>query len=588
MGIKPITQASKKAALSKGGSAAKTKESALSLQKQKDILAAEKKRGLTNLDTVDNGVQASDRDEFGYAYGKILRPREANTFAGVPSLFNNYAVFRYYPVGGNFSNVYDRGGRDNAITPEIARNPTAAKIIEHAHSYSESGQGIGAMPFAWADFLYCKYYGKIPNNYMLTLRRYSIPTLDNLQTGDGKPMFPLAQAVTWMSDVTENKMKDILKFTAGLKWKEIEASVQEVIGNERGHEAQPFRGNPVADAAAGVHAFFNPNDFSGLTQAREDYSREEWGADGPYANKVYGPVNVITKTLARDRGMDFKQEISLNFHYSAKSLGNINPRVAMLDILANLLSLTYNNAKFWGGAIRYFPQHPNAAFLGDQKKFYSGDMGGFIDSFANSLKKEGSKILSALQNLLTDPIGTLKKLALGGGNMWLGSKAAQSRPQILAIRSLLTGNPVGEWHLCVGNPLNPAAMIGNLVCDGIDVEFNDEMGADDFPTEVKATIRLKHGKPRDKGDIESMFNFGNGRLYYGEYFDPSMQEKVRSDANESNSTKATPPNTKADPDNYSNKTISAHQRAYKGNGMWGAQFSKSIRESSSTSVNFFD
>ena len=31
--------------------------------------------------------------------------------------------------------------------------------------------------------------------------------------------------------------------------------------------------------------------------------------------------------------------------------------------------------------------------------------------------------------------------------------------------------------------------------------------------EVKFVIDLKHGKPRDKGDIENMFNAGRGRIY---------------------------------------------------------------------------
>jgi len=79
----------------------------------------------------------------------------------------------------------------------------------------------------------------------------------------------------------------------------------------------------------------------------------------------------------------------------------------------------------------------------------------------------------------------------------------------------LTGEPVGEWHLVIGNPMNPIAMIGNLICTDIDFEFNDELGADDFPTELTINVKLKHGRPRDKGDIESMFNYGNGRMYYG-------------------------------------------------------------------------
>ena len=79
--------------------------------------------------------------------------------------------------------------------------------------------------------------------------------------------------------------------------------------------------------------------------------------------------------------------------------------------------------------------------------------------------------------------------------------------------SVLTGMPTGEWHLVVGNPCNPIAMIGNLICDNLKIDFGDVLGPDDFPTELTATISLKMARPRERGEIESMFNRGEGRLY---------------------------------------------------------------------------
>ena len=79
--------------------------------------------------------------------------------------------------------------------------------------------------------------------------------------------------------------------------------------------------------------------------------------------------------------------------------------------------------------------------------------------------------------------------------------------------SILTGAPIGEWHLVVGNPCNPIAMIGNLICEKVKIDFGEALGPDDFPTSIKAVFTLKHARDRERGEIESIFNRGDGRLY---------------------------------------------------------------------------
>ena len=77
----------------------------------------------------------------------------------------------------------------------------------------------------------------------------------------------------------------------------------------------------------------------------------------------------------------------------------------------------------------------------------------------------------------------------------------------------LTGAPVGDWHLVIGNPLNPIAMIGNLIVKDCNITFSEELGPDDFPIGFKAVVTLQHGMGRDRDAVESMFNRGNGRIY---------------------------------------------------------------------------
>jgi hypothetical protein len=81
------------------------------------------------------------------------------------------------------------------------------------------------------------------------------------------------------------------------------------------------------------------------------------------------------------------------------------------------------------------------------------------------------------------------------------------------LQPLTTGEPVGEWHLTVGNPMNPIMMIGNLICKNASFKFGKTLGPEDFPTELEVKVTLEHGRGRDMGDIQSIFNLGQGRFY---------------------------------------------------------------------------
>ena len=58
-------------------------------------------------------------------------------------------------------------------------------------------------------------------------------------------------------------------------------------------------------------------------------------------------------------------------------------------------------------------------------------------------------------------------------------------PWLTSAHALLTGDPVGDWHLTIGNPLNPIAMIGNLIVEDAEYEFSNELGPDDFPIKMQ-------------------------------------------------------------------------------------------------------
>jgi hypothetical protein len=470
---------------------------------------------------------------------------------GTPSLFNPYALVVFpsaagtaFNGGGSLTNKIIDGGGDGAGAAGYAGNlfSPSGNIATGAKATPTISMLVGdealakKTPYYYSDFLYCKYIGEIPLNQLITLRRYPAPTFDNLAVpgsrdnppptpssdasandvdkpkspGDSEPgdFKPIAQAVTWYGEHTGNKLSDLLNFTVTMNWKSVDAEVNTASGNEQGSEDSPSPG------IAKVLGILTGNVNTPFATANSQYDPYN---NGPMAHRVYGPVNVISKTYKRERGLDFKNSMTLTFEYSLKSIGNINPKAAMLDLMSNMLALTYNNAGFWGGANRYFPQAPTYPFLGGKdgmNAWYRGDPVGFAKAVGKQVSAAFDTISKTLASLAEDPIGTLKKIATGAAKLGMVEMGKGRAPSIVAMKSLLTGEPVGEWHMVLGNPYDPILAVGNLICTESKFQFNDIIGADNFPTEMKVTITVEHGRPRDAGDIQSMFNRGQGRIYY--------------------------------------------------------------------------
>jgi hypothetical protein len=432
------------------------------------------------------------------------------------SLFNKYSLvnFRGTPMTSTGSKVEGQTKFFNKIDPKTLINPTASKIIE----MTDTSGGAGYR-YQYSDFALTKYFGKIPNNMMITLRRFSFPSPDDIispkgLTGDNVPQPDIARAVTWLGEATGNKLEDIMKFSHGYNWKKAEAAVQEIQsrrGAQSGTAGSFINNNKILKAAG--------NAASGRSAAEQ--SRLDNGGAGydsfkeTYPNHVFGPLNVIKEVLVRESGLNFDQEFKLKFEYELRDLGGANPKILMLDQLSNILALTYNNAPFWGGATRYIGDGSVARPLGDIGKLRNGDAAGFMKSIISDLTGKNSG------NPMDDIVAGAKDFIKGGGvgktlnNLLGGSmmKMFNSPQGGMAVNSLLTGDPTGQWHVTIGNPLNPIAVIGNLACTDTSVSFEGPMGVQDFPERLVVEVTLKPARPRDKAEIESMFNAGRGRFY---------------------------------------------------------------------------
>lgn len=504
---------------------------------------------------------------------KIKEEREKDVNALQNAIMNPYAMLRLSNgLKGTKTNVIDKADKSPWYEYESAglvgytKVPTTSAIIEWGRQDKKS-----RTPYLFQDFVFSKWWNKIPNNRMITLRRYGNPVLDNLNTPvdctyneEGKmtdlQIFPpMATAVTYFGEETGNNLKDILKFSTAYKWGEAKADIwdltlttgsapssNEVMSGAMGAIGIQY-GNEIAKVMNALSVMNGNGPATGSGLAEKNGLPPDPYKDGPYTNRIMGPVNRIDTVKKREAGLKFEMGgMKIKFSYVARPIGGINSKAIMLDILSNFMIMGSTSAVFFGGAHRSripgrrFPAGNNKAIqelykgnvlgengavasFGKQITSFFNDNGG-VSGVVATMFDAAKGIVGDLLNALGNPFGmkvdaktqkgktAKEKIANAVGEKM---KSGMSVPYVQGMRSILTGDPVGEWHLTIGNPMNPIAMIGNLICTNLEVEIDEEagLGPDDFPLGWNITVSLEPGMARDRDTIESMFNLGNGRIY---------------------------------------------------------------------------
>lgn len=506
-----------------------------------------------NRRTMNRNGMTRGMDNGQFTYDENIEPEPSylddRVTYGVPSLFNNYTVFTHCMCSKKedfFDNVWGDGksfaDKTGYLNGELNKYgddfPTLSQLLEYF-----SPDKTMVSPYYANDFLYAKYYNKIPLNHLITLRRFPNPTYDSMDYAATSEYRPLAQAITYFGEPTKNKLSTIFKINGKINWKKVSAQIwdTESVGDRSLEDSRKLLDLPnimsknkaagAVNAATGainrnftsvgtlVDLLNGKGDFagrqaSGVTAARAAY-------DFNYTHKVFGPVNVIKDTMTRDIGIGGDLSINLDFNYQLKSYNGINPKLAMLDLINNLLALTYYHAKWWGGANRFFPKAMSQfGFLGDQNAFYNGDYGKYFTSIKTMFERAGRSIINTgmkfLQNLLSGNWSAIAQMAFQGVGKILDIRSHQSRPNTIAVHSLVSGAPVGEYHLTIGNPFNPIACIGNLTMQSFTIGFSDDLGFMDFPEEITLSVELKRARPCDSADWQSILQFGQGRSYVPE------------------------------------------------------------------------
>lgn len=491
-------------------------------------------------------------------YDENLERTEASKAAGTPgvrSLFNRAGAVLLGSDDGSYNvNIAEDSHiwRINNNVP-LMDSPKSRKEIRKNSGCSirelveASSQGIlGQETYSYSDFMFCKHLGRISNNYMITLRRFPLPVddfigsigedMDIEKRYNAKNASSIGCMITWLG-VSGNEMSSILKYNYKMPFtlqnserqdRQQDADQQNTMLNgmfsvfDESYRKQYQAGQADVAGNTGLSLFGIKSDALGNAPYK-DYAKFE------DRNKVYGPVDAIKSTYIRSEGgLEFNQSFTLVFEYELKSYNGVNGRQAMLDLISNILNVTYTTGTFWGGGYKGFAAHQSNIFANLNIFKARGGFTNFVDALSDDLTNLGKSTSKKLGFIGDDGKFSFKDglkglMQLGnsiGGMIMSGMLNKFGRPQKAMYNSLLSPAPIGFWHVTIGNPRHPIMSIGNMIITDCSIEHQGPLGLDDFPTGLKITVQLDRGKPRDLRDIEKLYMQGNDRIY------TSMGDKV--------------------------------------------------------------
>lgn len=487
-----------------------------------------------------------------------------------PSLFNPmYGVMSTSITEGVplLDNQVSTG--DESIDPSLIGDCSIKRLVELS---SEEGTKtlLGNARYKYADFMYCKHLGKISNNHLITLRKYALPIEDDINFYDGNInedqgssdiQTDIGRLVTWFG-TEDNKLEDIMSYEYEATWKEMNATDEQLQSQEENQErgivgliANGLNGEHRAGVKTGQWGAPLINALLPRWMAGSPSYQDNPAMNGTHydANAIYSPKNTIQSTHQYEGNLKFSHTFKLKFSYKLRSYDGINPKSAFLDLIANILAVTYKKGTFWKGNRTIIGPQPSTqqwkkanailnkaedglnSFFGD---LLDGNLS--LDDLLGTFSEMLGKAIETVKSIASpEGIEGAKNLAKSAVSLGLsGLRNKLGRPSVYAFNSLLSPDPVGLWHVTIGNPLNPIASFGNLILKKSRITHSGPLGIDDFPTELTVEIELQHAKPRDMVGIQRMYTKGQRAIYYA--WNRTLKENVPAKIGESQNEHSLP------------------------------------------------
>lgn len=379
-----------------------------------------------------------------------------------------------------------------------------------------------AMKLRAADFAYLKDLGVYPINRLWILRRFPDNCIvpNNLLSW-GNSVSAISTVVGWMKDKEDNPMFSLSFSEVWTDQRDmIDKVFSEILKSEFGLKLPSMMSVP--GWSQGI--LFGMLKAMGLSDSFDS------------KNVPTGNPNVLRTAKMREinsQGLKTNLELSLETEYEQKYINGIDPGLAMLDIISNLLKMGTSDQKFilgnspqliqLIGTVNSSSQKVEAwlEFIKSMIKAFVTGVTNFIDEISSSSSNVTTTTSSNSENnvSLTTSIaekGVIEQMGsfvMGLSDTILTGTVSKYRWPLKGSIGLMSGINTTPWHLTVGNPYSPIINIGNIVVNDVRIKPSNDLGFNDMPARLDVSIQIELGRPLGKQEIEKMFNNGYKRVY---------------------------------------------------------------------------
>lgn len=406
------------------------------------------------------------------------------------------------------------------------------------------------MKLDYPHFAYCSRLGFYPNNRLVTLRRFRGAVGDDIYQNpsnydDNKTILtPISTMVTWLKEDESLFGGSTDGFSFGIVFSDyndgfmntLKKSFTEYTGGTGTGDSTTAPGWKDSLTNLAISSFIKGDELGNVDGINKD-SPEKSTLSKIDGTELGRSAANNPNMIGQGKRMDsLKTDIKFNltFEYQMRYISNIDPTIAMLDLLSTAMHMggnesefRYNIEKFVGKdeiANNFYKLKYNntsavaqSIMNADLKKVIEGTIDVAKKMFTGFVEKAGRAIGDAID--ATGLFSTGKEKDKNQKVASLTDEIAKNifdryRESLKAAISVDTGLPSGGWHVMIGDPQNPFISCGDLVI-GTDcaVKFGKELGPGGFPTSFSVTYNLVQARSRGRQEIMKIFNGGRGRVY---------------------------------------------------------------------------